>query len=74
MDNIVIWITENKEWVFSGIGVFAISCIVAALLKCFFHKKQKPAMKQINKNHATGIQIGTQNNYNTKCREHENNV
>lgn len=36
------WIIENKEWVFSGIGVFVISIVLALMTK-------KNGKKQIQK-------------------------
>jgi hypothetical protein len=33
------WIIENKEWVFSGIGIFILT-IIMGLIKWFFSKKK----------------------------------
>lgn len=27
IENLIKWVAENREWIFSGIGVFALSCI-----------------------------------------------
>ncbi len=63
--NIINWISENKEWVFSGIGIPVLGYI-------FFKKKQTTAQNQnITKNiqkqkggwFSKNTQIGTQNNY-----------
>lgn len=54
------WIIDNAEWVFSGIGVFVLSGIVALISK---NKKAKVIkMKQKSGNNSTNIQIG--GNYN----------
>lgn len=47
------WISNNKEWVFSGVGLFIISTLVALF------KKQKND-KQIQKvrDNSTAIQVG----------------
>jgi len=50
------WIFHNKEWIFSGIGVFCISLIIA-----FFQRNKKTkSIKQKQKSGAnsTNIQIG----------------
>ena len=48
------WIIDNKEWIFSGIGIFIISLIVG-----FFGKKQQTS-KQIQKSgpNSTNYQAG----------------
>lgn len=40
------WILNNKEWIFSGIGIAAISAIAGAL-RYFLKKKNK---KEVSKN------------------------
>lgn len=60
---------DNKEWVFSGIGIFLLGGIVGGVKYLYkrFRKENKEqhveAFKQINTGNATGTQIGTQNNY-----------
>lgn len=55
------WIIENKEWIFSGVGVVVISTIVGFL----FNKNQKAIkMKQKSGKNSTNIQIG--GDYNAK--------
>ena len=50
------WIINNKEWIFSGIGVAVVSLIIGLFLK------QKPIqstkMEQKSGNNSTNIQIG----------------
>lgn len=46
------WLLENKEWIFSGIGVFAISAIVAI----FVHKKGSIIQNQKSGNNSKNIQ------------------
>lgn len=41
MDKIINWVNENKEWFFSGIGVTAVTLILAAIKKCFVRKSKK---------------------------------
>lgn len=36
MDKVIIWVNENKEWFFSGIGVTIVTLIFAAI-RCIFH-------------------------------------
>lgn len=66
MDEIIDFLISNKEWVFSGIGIFILGGL-ATLVKLYFSKKKKTIsgdmMTQINHTNATGTQIGVQNNY-----------
>ena len=53
------WISDNIEWVFSGIGVF----ILGLILKLLFRKQQKKKaksieMKQRSGSNSTNTQIG----------------
>jgi len=50
------WLLANKEWIFSGIGVF----ILGILLAFFRHKKKGKILRQKQKSgsHSTNIQIG----------------
>ena len=64
MDKVIIWVNENKEWFFSGIGVTIVTLIFAAIRKVFCNKKQV--------NYGTkSTQIGIQNNYYTKEKSGE---
>lgn len=67
MDKIIPFIVDNKEWVFSGIGVFVLGGIVTFIKKILPKKKEKNntslTMTQTVENGGTGTQIGTQNNY-----------
>jgi len=40
------WIIENKEWLFSGIGVFTLSGIFVLIRYVFFSKKKVPKSKR----------------------------
>ena len=68
MDKIINWISENKKWFFSGIGVTAVTLILAAIKKVFCKKKQEKNQTRIEQvNYGTkSTQIGIQNNYYTK--------
>ena len=59
------YITNNKDWIFSGIGIFFITTLCSLLQKLFKkNNTQMSPMTQINQNSSTGTQIGTQiNNY-----------
>lgn len=40
------WIVNNKDWVFSGIGVFLIGVIIS-VTKYFFQKKKKNESQRV---------------------------
>lgn len=48
------WIIDNKEWLFSGAGIFIITTIIALAIK------KKPSSKQSQKsgNNSTSYQAG----------------
>ncbi|MDR0332637.1 MAG: hypothetical protein LBI15_04160 [Dysgonamonadaceae bacterium] len=48
------WIINNKEWIFSGIGVAVISLIIALLAR---RKSKKTTFKQTNLFGSKGTQI-----------------
>jgi len=48
------WIIENKEWIFSGIGVF----ILAFILNLLFKKRKRNIMKQKSGSKSKNIQVG----------------
>ena len=59
------WIWNNKEWIFSGIGVVFITFLIALIR--YFMRKNKPEKTdqiQIISGGSTGFQIG--GNYNEK--------
>ena len=63
------WICQNKEWIFSGIGITIIT-IGCTVLGIIFRKRKhkddfKAVIKQINKGRNI-TQVGIQNNYNSK--------
>lgn len=55
------WIIDNKEWVFSGIGVFVISLIAAVIFKGKKTASQTQKSGKNSKNYqaAGNINIGT---------------
>jgi hypothetical protein len=60
------WIIQNKEWIFSGIGVFIISLIITLIIKKkSINKKLKQEQKSgdnsINFQVAGDINIGKKN-------------
>lgn len=48
------WLIENKEWIFSGIGIVLASFI----LKLFVGSKAKIDQNQTSGNNSTNIQVG----------------
>ena len=74
MNEIVNFAIDNKEWIFSGIGIFVLGGVVTFIKFLFFPKKKKAnkdTMTQINHTNATGTQIGIQNNYYGKDNKSE---
>jgi hypothetical protein len=47
------WLIDNKEWVFSGIGVFVLSLF----LQFLFNKKESKSIKQKIKSGKNSINI-----------------
>ena len=74
MDSIITWVNENKEWLFSGLGITAMTLVLAGLRRIFHKKKEEnnseTAIKQINYG-TKSTQIGFQNNYYTKGKDDE---
>ena len=50
------WILENKEWIFSGIGVFIIGLIITLFTRK--RKSKSIKMKQKSGSNSTNTQIG----------------
>ncbi|QHA38505.1 hypothetical protein D5E69_14165 [Rossellomorea marisflavi] len=50
----MVWISENKEWLFSGIGIVAIT----SLLGFVFKSKRSPGQKIDAGNHSNNVQGG----------------
>jgi len=50
------WIVENKEWIFSGIGVFVLGFVISIFARKGKQKSIK--MKQKSGSNSTNIQIG----------------
>jgi len=61
------WIIENKEWVFSGIGVLIVSVIIGFFVQSRFGKKI--AQKQKDGRNSTNIQVGGNINISHNSRE-----
>ena len=78
MNNIINWIIDNKEWVFSGIGIALVGLLLRIVCH-FISRKNNINVKQTSKN-GDITQIAIQNNYysegtsepgnqsNTECR------
>lgn len=72
MEKILQYMNDNKDWIFSGIGIFILSGIGCIIKKTFLPKKtQTPSIKQENYNNSSGTQIGIQNNYYRKDNDNE---
>ncbi len=65
MDGFLNWIGNNKEWFFSGAGLF----IIGMVLNHFKNETKCLSIKQSNCFFSRGEQIGIQNNY---YKENEN--
>lgn len=65
INNIINWIIENKEWVFSGIGVTVLLGVTTFFRKIFQKKSEnEKSIKIEQKNEGqSNTQIGIQNNY-----------
>lgn len=76
MNTLINYLFENKEWIFSGIGILALSTIGSILVKLFSKKKNtnKIELKQINKNSSHGTQIGMQTNNYYKEKTYERHI
>lgn len=56
------WIVENKDWIFSGIGVFIVSLIVGLFAKRYKSSKQI----QMSGSNSTNYQSGRDINIGAK--------
>lgn len=68
MQKIISFLVENKEWVFSGIGVAAIGAVFGIVRPLFKKRKNedsdpKVKLSQENYDNSNATQIGIQNNY-----------
>jgi hypothetical protein len=61
MENIISWILENKQWIFSGIGVFIISGIVAIIFRSKRKNKESEIDQTVNKGNVTVGKSDTRN-------------
>jgi len=73
MDIFINYLIKNKEWIFSGLGIFVIGGIISLIKILINHHKKatQKSMKQINKDNSSGTQIGIQNNYYRGDDEHD---
>lgn len=51
------WIIDNKEWIFSGIGVFIISLIIGLFMKRDSSSKQNQESGDNSTNYQSGKDI-----------------
>ncbi len=67
------FISDNKDWIFSGIGVFVLGGIITFVKMLRSRKSLSPNsnMNQHNVNNSSGTQIGIQNNYYSKENSNE---
>ncbi len=73
MDIFINYLIKNKEWIFSGLGIFVIGGIISLIKILINHRKKatQKSMQQINKDNSSGTQIGIQNNYYRGDNEHD---
>ena len=73
MDIFINYLIKNKEWIFSGLGIFVIGGIISLIKILINHHKKatQKSMKQINKDNSSGTQIGIQNNSYQGDNEHD---
>ena len=73
MDIFINYLIKNKEWIFSGLGIFVTGGIISLIKILINHHKKatQKSMKQINKDNSSGTQIGIQNNYYRGDNEHD---
>ncbi len=65
MENFVVnYIIDNKEWIFSGVGVAIISWL-------FFGRSSNSSMNQKSGDNSTNIQVGSDFNINKKEKSSE---
>jgi hypothetical protein len=66
------WLLQNREWVFSGIGIAILGgvwTVIKTILKRKNLAKSNVILKQQNTNGSKGTQIGIQNNYGREKNE-----
>ena len=73
MDIFINYLIKNKEWIFSGLGIFVIGGIISLIKILINHHKKasQKSMKQINNDNSSGTQIGIKNNYYQGDKEHD---
>lgn len=66
---VIDWFSNNKEWVFSGVGITVLS-----LISHFFYKQKPPSSQQQIKsgNNSVNIQIGRDINIDAKSEKMSN--
>lgn len=76
MKQAIEWIVDNKEWIFSGIGIVVLSIVANALLRVFYKGKEPFPSQRINsgKNSnnyqaARDIQINNQPKHNDEGKK-----
>ena len=74
MNNFITWMNENREWLFSGIGITVITLTFAGVRRLFRKKKAEENSKAVIKQNNYGmknIQAGIQKNSYTKEEDDE---
>lgn len=52
------WLIENKEWIFSGVGVAVITGVIALVRRLFTHNASPSSMEQSGGHGSTNYQAG----------------
>jgi len=66
------WLYVNREWIFSGIGISAITFFGVVLKKLFSKKRREKNQRMVIKQKCDGTgntQIGEQNNYGMRKKD-----
>lgn len=62
------WIINNKEWIFSGVGIF----IITFILKTFIKRKRINIDKQIQKSGDNSINYQSKGDINVNINQTQN--
>ena len=70
MEEIMKWLSTNKEWFFSGIGVLLFSFIIKIFCN-FFNRKKEKTINQVQKSGNKSINVQSARDININSRDKE---